>query len=150
PDEGLKLLDGAIAGIHSSHRQDKKTITNRLMSAINSPFIQVISHPTGRLLNQRESYEADWPRVFAACAKTKTILEINAYPSRLDLPDVLVKEAIKSGVELIINTDSHQLNQMDNMKFGVAVARRGWAEKEDIINTFPWERFKKYFNVKST
>lgn len=147
PEEGLKLLDGAIAGIHSSHRQDKATITKRMMSAINSPYVQVISHPTGRLLNQRESYEADWTKVFEACKKTRTMLEINAYPNRLDLPDVLVREAIKVGVKLIINTDSHKLIHMDNMRFGVAVARRGWATKEDIINTLHWADFKQYFNT---
>lgn len=150
PEEGLAILDGAIAGIHSSHRQDEKTITKRLMAAINSPYVQVISHPTGRLINRRESYEADWPKVFEACAKTKTMLEINAYPDRLDLPDAQVKEAIGAGVKLIINTDSHQLIQMDNMRFGVAVARRGWAIKHDIANTLPWLEFKKLFtSVKS-
>lgn len=145
PEEGLVLLDGAIAGIHASHRQNKAMITKRLMSAIDSPYVQVISHPTGRLLNQRESYDADWAKVFEACAKTKTILEINAYPNRLDLPDILVREAIKQGVKLIVNTDAHQLIQMDNMKFGVAVARRGWATKADIVNTLPWVEFKKLF-----
>lgn len=145
PEDGLKLLDGTIAGIHSSHRQDKKTITKRLMAAINSPYIQVISHPTGRLLNQRESYEADWPKIFEACARTKTMLEINAHPNRLDLPDVLVREATGVGVKLIINTDSHELSQMANMKFGVAVARRGWATKKDIANTLPWLEFKNLF-----
>jgi len=147
PKEGLELLDGAIAGIHSSHRHDKKTITKRMMTAINSPFVQVISHPTGRLLNQRESYDADWPEIFKACAKTKTILEINAYPSRLDLTDLLVREAIKVGVKLIINTDAHKLTHMDNMRFGVAVARRGWATPQDIVNTYPWLEFSKLFKV---
>lgn len=145
PEEGLRLLDGAIAGIHSSHRQDKKFITERLMTAINSPYVQLISHPTGRLLNRRESYEADWPRVFASCVKTNTMLEINAHPNRLDLPDTLVAEAIKVGVKLIINTDAHQLTGMDNMRFGVAVARRGWASKRHITNTLPWLEFKKLF-----
>lgn len=145
PEEGLKLLDGAIAGIHSSHRQDEKSITTRLMTAIHSPYVQVISHPTGRLLNQRESYEADWPTVFAECAKTNTILEINAYPNRLDLPDVLIRDAIKSGVTFVINTDAHRLEHMDNMRFGVAVSRRGWCEKKDIVNTLSWVEFKKLF-----
>lgn len=149
PEEGLRLLDGSIAGIHSSHSQDKATITKRLLVAANSPFVQVISHPTGRLLGQRESYEADWPRVFEACAKTQTLLEINAYPNRLDLPDLLVREAIKHGVKLIIDTDAHQLIHMDNMRFGVAVARRGWAEKKDIANTMPWLEFKKLFRYHS-
>lgn len=147
PEEGLKLLDGSIAGIHSSHNQNKELITKRLMTAINSPYVQVISHPTGRILNQRESYEADWPRVFEACIKTKTLLEINAHPERLDLADSLVREAVNKGVKLIINTDAHKLEHMDNMPFGVAVARRGWAQKKDIANTLPWVEFKKIFNV---
>lgn len=147
PEKGLKLLDGSIAGIHSGHRGDKKSITKRLMTAINSPYVQVISHPTGRLLNQRESYEADWPEVFKACAKTNTILEINAYPNRLDLSDTLIRDAKKYGTKFIVNTDAHKLQHMDNMRFGVATARRGWATKEDIINTYPWEKFKKFFRT---
>lgn len=147
PEKGLKLLDGSIAGIHSSHRHDKKTITKRMMTAVNSPYVQVISHPTGRLLNQRESYEADWPTIFKACVKTKTMLEINAYPNRLDLTDTLIREAIKVGVKLTINTDAHRLSHMDNMKFGLATAKRGWAEKNDIANTLPWLEFKKLFRV---
>ncbi len=145
PNAGLMLLDGAIAGIHSSHNQEKKRITGRLLSAINCEFVKIISHPTGRLLQQRESYEADWPKVFEACRKTQTLLEINAWPSRLDLPDTLVRDAIKCGVKLVINTDAHALEHMDNMKFGVSVARRGWAEKKHIANTQNWLEFKKMF-----
>lgn len=149
PEEGLKMLDGAIAGIHSSHKQDKQTITSRLLTACQSPYVRVISHPTGRLLLERESYEADWPQIFTACAKTKTMLEINAWPNRLDLPDTLVREAIAKGVTLIINSDAHQIDQMDNMRFGVAVARRGWCEKKNIANTLPWLEFKKLFGYHS-
>lgn len=147
PEEGLKLLDGAIAGIHSSHRQDKKNITKRLLNACENPYVRVISHPTGRLLLQRESYDADWQAVFEACIKTQTMLEINAWPSRLDLPDTLVREAIKHKVKLIINSDAHEVSQMENMPFGVSVARRGWATKENIANTLPWVEFKKMFEV---
>lgn len=147
PEDGLKLLDGTIAGIHSSHRQSKDQITKRLLVACNSPYIQVISHPTGRLLGQRESYEADWPKVFKACAKTGTILEINSWPNRLDLPDALVKEALKYKIKFVINTDAHNVYQMDNMKFGVAVGRRGWATKSDIVNTLPWLEFSTLFRV---
>jgi len=146
PDEGLKILNGAIAGVHSSHRQDRKTMTKRILTACQSPYVQVISHPTGRKLQEREAYEVDWREVFEECLKTKTILEVNAWPNRLDLPDVLVKEATKVGVKLIINTDSHEVSQMDNMRFGVAVARRGWASAKDIINTLPWLEFKKWFS----
>lgn len=146
PEEGLKILDGAIAGIHSSHRQSKAEITKRLMKAVNSPYVQVISHPTGRLLNQRPSYDADWPEIFKACVKTETILEINAFPNRLDLTDSLIREAQKYGVKFVINTDSHAVSQMDNMRFGVSVARRGWATPKEIINTYPWEKFQQFFN----
>jgi len=145
PEEALELLDGAIAGIHSSHSQEKKQITKRLLNAIESPYVEVISHPTGRLLLQRESYEADWEKVFEACVKHNTLLEINSWPSRLDLPDTLVKSAIKFGVKFVINTDAHKVDQMDNMRFGVSVARRGWATKKDISNTLPWLEFKRYF-----
>jgi len=146
PDEGLKILNGAIAGVHSSHRQDRKTMTKRILTACQSPYVQVISHPTGRKLQEREAYEVDWREVFEECLKTKTMLEVNAWPNRLDLPDVLVREAIKVGTKLIINTDSHEVSQMDNMRFGVAVARRGWASAKDIVNTLPWLEFKKWFS----
>src|SRR3989344_256430 len=147
PKGGLKMLDGAIAGIHSSHSQDKKTITSRLLAAVRSPTVQVISHPTGRLLNARESYEADWPLIFRECRKTKTMLEINAHPNRMDLSDTLVRQALEYQVKFIINTDSHDITQMDNMRFGVAVARRGWVQKRDVANTLPWVEFRKLFNV---
>ena len=120
-------------------------ITKRLLLAIDSPYVKVISHPTGRLLNQRESYEADWPEIFDACRKTKTILEINAFPTRLDLYDTLVREAIKKQVKLVINTDAHQIDHMDNMAYGIAVARRGWATSADIANTLSWTDFAKLF-----
>lgn len=145
PVEGLKILDGSIAGIHSSHYQDKKLITQRLLTAIRSPYVQIISHPTGRILLHRESYEADWNLIFKECVKTGTILEVNAWPTRMDLPDMLIKEAIKVGVRLIINSDSHAVSQMDNMKYGVAAARRGWATSKDIVNTKPWNEFKELF-----
>ena len=147
PEEGLKLLDGSIAGIHSSHKQDRKTLTKRLLTACQSQYVQIIAHPTGRLLGERESYEVDWPVIFEACLKNKKILEVNAWPTRLDLPDVLVREVIKKGVKLVINTDSHEIGQMDNMLFGVAVARRGWATEHDIVNTLPWVEFRKLFRV---
>jgi len=147
PEEGLKFLDGSLAGVHSSHNQPKEKITKRILRACQSPHVNVISHPTNRLLLQRESSDANWQEVFKACVKTKTLLEVNAWPNRLDLPDILVKEAISSGVKLIINTDSHAIDQMGNMKYGVSVARRGWAESKDIANALPWLEFRKIFGV---
>ena len=147
PEEGLKLLDGSIAGVHSSHHQDKRKMTQRILNACKSTYVNVVAHPTGRLLSERESYEVDWPAVFDACIINKKILEINAWPNRLDLPDVLVRDAIRAGIKLIINTDSHEISQMDNMRFGVAVARRGWATKDDIVNTLSWVEFRKLFRL---
>ncbi len=147
PDEALATLDYCIAGIHSGHRGPKESITKRLLSALNSPYVDIISHPTNRLLNERDSSEADWPEVFKAAAKNNKLLEINAFPNRLDLRDDLVKLALEYGVKFVINTDAHVVDQMHNMEFGVSVARRGWATKKDIVNTWDWKDFSKWFNI---
>jgi DNA polymerase (family 10) len=94
-------------------------------------------------LNKREGYELDWEKIFDFCLKHKKWLEINAFPDRLDLPDSLVREAIKKGVKMIIITDSHAKEQMSLMSFGVSVARRGWAEKKDIVNCLGYNQFNK-------
>lgn len=147
PDEVLDLLDFALAGIHSVHQMDKKKMTERILKALQHPKVKVLTHPTGRILNERESFEADWPRIFKFAAKNKKAMEINASPNRLDLTDTLVREAKKFGVKFVICTDSHQVDQMGNMRFGVAVARRGWVTKEDVINTWDWKKFTKWFNI---
>ncbi|MBI2040312.1 DNA polymerase/3'-5' exonuclease PolX [Candidatus Microgenomates bacterium] len=148
PDEALAILDYCIAGIHSGHRGSKETITKRLMSVLENPYVDIISHPTNRLLNERDSSDADWDQIFKYAARNKKLLEINAFPNRLDLRDDLVRQALKFGVKFIINTDAHMVNQMDNMLFGVAVARRGWAEAKDIVNTWDWTDFAKWFKIK--
>jgi|SRR3989344_370489 len=147
PDEALATLNYCIAGIHSGHRGSKEVITKRLMSALENPHVDIISHPTNRLLNERESSEADWEQIFKYAAKNNKLLEINAFPNRLDLRDDLVRQAIKFGVKFIINTDAHEVSQMDNMRFGVAVARRGWAEVKDVANSWDWTEFSKWFNI---
>ncbi|MEK7188635.1 MAG: DNA polymerase III, partial [Patescibacteria group bacterium] len=101
------------------------------------------AHPTGRKLNYREGVELDWPTIFEFCLKNNKWLEINADPGRLDLPDVLVHEAVKLGVILTLGTDAHHVDGMNNMLFGVSVARRGWAERKDIVNTRSLEEFEK-------
>lgn len=135
PDEGFEYLDFAIVSIHSSFKMSREKMTKRILKAIQNPKIKIIGHPTGRKLGEREGYELDWPEIFSFCKKKDIWLEINAWPNRLDLPDVLVKDAVKNGVKMIIGSDSHQVDQMDLMKYGVDVARRGWATKNDIINT---------------
>jgi DNA polymerase (family 10) len=147
-NEALVMLDVVVAGIHSSMRALKEEMTKRLLVALENPYVHIISHPTGRLLLEREGYELDWDRVFAACKKYGKILEINAQPKRLDLPDTLVREAVRRGVKLAINTDAHHYEDMEMMRFGVSVARRGWAERGDIINTLSWPEFRKALKLK--
>jgi len=131
----LGKLDIVTASVHTSFFQDPKTMTERILKAINHPHVDIIGHPSGRIIGQREPYEADWEKIFKAAFENKTALEISAFPNRLDLRDSLCKEAKSYGVKFAINTDAHQLHHLDLMRFGVAVARRGWLVKEDIINT---------------
>lgn len=147
PDEALETLNYCIAGIHSGHRGSKDIITKRLISALSNPHVDIISHPTNRLLNERDSSEADWDEIFKLAAKNNKLLEINCYPNRLDLRDDLVRRALQYGVKFVIDTDAHALEQMDNMRFGVSVARRGWATKKDVVNTWSWTDFAKWFNI---
>ncbi len=110
-------------------------MTERIIKAMKNPNVDIISHPTGRILKKRDEYEIDFDKILRVAKKTKTILEINAYPERLDLNDKNIKRAKEAGVKMVINTDSHHKDQLRFMEFGIAQARRGWAEKEDIINT---------------
>lgn len=140
-EKSLGLLDGAIASIHSSFTQTKDQTTKRILKGLAHPKVRILGHPTGRLLNQRDGIEADWPQIFQFCKQHNKALEINAGPSRLDLPDTLVRQAVKEGVKIIINTDSHARENMTIMKFGVAVGRRGWATTKDVVNTWNYEKF---------
>lgn len=145
-DKSLDLLDGTLVSIHSSFGMDKKAMTERVLKGLSHPKAKILSHPTGRLINQRIGYDLDWEQVFAFCLQHNKALEINSWPSRLDLPDVLVREAIEKGVKLIINTDSHAGDQMDLMQYGVSVARRGWAKKSDILNTLDYNEMKTWIH----
>lgn len=133
----LQKLDIVTASVHTSFFQDRETLTARLLKAISNPHVDIIGHPSGRIIGVREPYEIDWPKIFKACAEQKTALEISAFPNRLDLRDTLCKEAKNYSVKFAISTDAHQVQHLNLMRFGVAVARRGWLEKEDIINTLP-------------
>src|SRR3989344_5391477 len=136
PEKAFEYVDAVIVSVHSSFTQEKQHMTDRIVKAVNSyPKVRILGHPTGRLLLKREGLDADWGSVFAACKKQDVALEINAYPSRLDLPDDLVFDAVRLGLRFCINTDSHAVDQMELMKYGVAVARRGWAQTRDIVNT---------------
>lgn len=146
-DRCLELLDVAIVSIHSSFRTSKDVMTERIIKGLSHPKAKIFAHPSGRLINQREPYEVDWSKLFNFVIQSNKILEINSWPTRLDLQDTLVMEARKMGIKFAINTDSHALGHMDNMKYGVSVARRGWCEKEDIINTWPYEKLMDFITT---
>lgn len=134
PDETIAGLDIVVASIHSGFKQSKEQITKRLISAIRNPYVIVIAHPTGRLIGERDSYAVDMDAVLREAAKYGVAMEINAYPFRLDLNDQHIKMAMEYGVPLVISTDTHITSQMDFMPYGVAVARRGWVEKRNVLN----------------
>lgn len=140
-EKALSTLDATIVSIHSNFSMSKDAMTKRVIEGLSHPKAKILSHPTGRLLNERQGYELDFEKIFEFCIKHNKALEINAWPVRLDLPDSLVFEAIKQGVKFVIDTDSHTAWQMDMMRYGVAVARRGWATKRDILNTMPYNEF---------
>ena len=144
-DEALKKLDFVIAGVHSSFKMEKTKMTERIIRAMKNPHVDIISHPTGRLLKRRDEYQIDFDKILKVAKETGTILEINSYPERLDLNDQNIRRAKTAGVKMVINTDSHRKDQLRFIEFGVAQARRGWAEKEDIINTQPLEKLLKFF-----
>ncbi|MEK7482176.1 MAG: DNA polymerase/3'-5' exonuclease PolX [Patescibacteria group bacterium] len=146
-DQALSKLDYVIAGVHSSLKMPKQKMTERIIRAMKNPYVKIISHPTGRLIMKRDEYQLDFDRFLRATKETNAILEINSSPKRLDLNDQNIRRAKQSGVKMIINTDSHQKEQLEFMKYGVAQARRGWAESKDIVNTLPLAGLLKVFSM---
>lgn len=133
----LAELDIVIGAIHSGFKQGKEQLTKRIINAMKNRYVNIIAHPTGRLMGSRDAYELNFEEISKVARDTNTALEINAFPQRLDLNDISSKRAKESNVPLVISTDAHTIDQLDNMGFGVAVARRGWLEKKDILNTLP-------------
>ncbi|MBI3485660.1 DNA polymerase/3'-5' exonuclease PolX [Candidatus Daviesbacteria bacterium] len=150
PNEVLANLDYSIAGVHSVHRMEKDKMTKRILKALENPEVDILAHPTGRLLNERDSYDVDWEVIFEFAAKKNKIMEINAFPNRLDLRDDLVRLALKFKAKFIVNTDAHEISQMENMKYGISVARRGWLESKDVVNSWDWKRVLKWFKIKKS
>ncbi|MBN2550852.1 MAG: DNA polymerase/3'-5' exonuclease PolX [Anaerolineales bacterium] len=136
-DQVLAGLDIVCASLHSSLRQPREQITARLVKAISNPHVDIIGHPSGRLIPRREGADLDMEAVFAAAVEHGVALEINAHPSRLDLNDIYARRAVELGIPLAINTDAHSASDFDMLHFGVATARRGWVGAEEVINT--WE-----------
>jgi len=148
PDKILAELDLVIAAIHTGFKQDEKTITRRIVTAMQHPLVNMIVHPTGRLFGEREPYAVDMEKVLEEAKNIGTAIEINAYPKRLDLNDIYVKAAKERGVKLGIGTDTHILDQMEYIALGLAVARRGWLEKDDLLNTLTYEKLMKVLKGK--
>jgi len=139
----LKNFDVVAAAVHSRFKSSKKVMTNRVLSALSNEQVTYLAHPTGRLINKRHAYALDMDKVFKSARDNKVWLEINSLPERLDLSDANVKDAVENKVKLVVNTDSHSQENLKFMELGVAVARRGWAQKSSVVNALPWSRFKK-------
>jgi DNA polymerase (family 10) len=136
-DRVLAQLDIVVCAIHSRFKQDRAGMTARIVKALANPYVHIFAHPTGRLIGERDPYDVDMEAIFAAAKRYGKALEINAQPSRLDLNDHHARRAKELGVMLAISTDTHLLDQLDNMSLGVAVARRAWLEKSDVVNAMP-------------
>ena len=134
-DDILEQCEVVVAALHTGQRQTRREITGRLITAMENENVDIIAHPTGRIIGERDAYDVDIDALLDAAAGTGTVLEINAYPGRLDLSDFNARKAKNRGVNMAIGTDAHNTGHLGLMEFGVNVARRGWLEKDDLINT---------------
>ncbi len=142
-DKTLAKLDCVGAAVHSNFNMSEKDMTERIKRAMDNPHVDIIFHPTGRVIQKREAYELDIDEIIKHAKKTKTILEINAYPDRSDLKDDHIRKGIDAGIKFSISTDAHSASHLQYLKMGIAQARRGWVEKKDVINTRTWQEMLK-------
>ena len=140
----LAELDFVVGSVHTSFGIGERAMTDRIVRAMNNPFVRVIGHPTGRILNRRDAYEVDVSRLIREAVATNTVLELNSYPDRLDLSVPYAREAVEAGVRISIDTDAHDEGALFLVKYGVSQARRAWIEKKSIINCLPWPAFEEY------
>jgi DNA polymerase (family 10) len=140
-DEILAQLDVVVCSIHSYFNLDRAAMTERMLAAIENPYTQIVAHPTGRLLLRRDAFDYDMEKVLEACAKHGVAMECNSYPDRLDLKDVYLRMCKERGVKVVISTDSHNTANLAFIRYGVTMARRGWLEKKDVINTLSTAEF---------
>jgi DNA polymerase (family 10) len=142
-DDVLAEADWVVASVHYGQRQSREQITRRVIGALENPYVRVIGHPTGRLINERKAYEIDLDAVLRAARDQGKMMELNAHPHRLDLDDVACGAAKNYGVPIVISTDAHSINGLDAMRYGVLQARRGGLTKKDVANTRTWPQLKK-------
>ena len=140
-DDILAQIDVVVCSVHSYFNLDRAAMTDRMLAAIENPYTQIIGHPTGRLLLRRDAFDYDMEKVLDACAKHGVAMECNSYPDRLDLKDVYLRMCKDRGVKVVISTDSHSTTNLNFIGYGVTMARRGWLEKKDVINTYPVKDF---------
>jgi DNA polymerase (family 10) len=140
PDDVLKELDIVLAAVHSRFKQSRDEMTARIVRALENPYVNILVHPTGRLIGERDPYDVDLEQVFAAARKHGKAVEINASWQRLDLKDVHARRAGELGVTLAISTDTHYLENLSGMALGVATARRAWIRPAQVVNTLPPKR----------
>lgn len=140
-DEILAQLDVVVCSVHSYMNLDRAAMTERYLAAIENPYTQIIAHPTGRLLLRRDAFDYDMEKVLDACAKHGVVMECNSYPDRLDLKDVYLRMCKERGVKVVISTDAHTTTNLSFIRYGVTMARRGWLEKKNVINTLPCDEF---------
>ena len=141
-DDCLAQLDIVVASVHSAHRQEEAEMTDRLLRAVAHPWVDIVAHPTGRILLRREPSRLNFAQVAAAAAAHGVALEINCHPDRLDLSDVNARLVRERGVKLVISSDAHSRQALGNTRWGVLVARRAWTRKEDVLNTLPFAQFR--------
>ncbi|GII21625.1 DNA polymerase/3'-5' exonuclease PolX [Planosporangium mesophilum] len=147
-EEFLAGFDLRVASVHSRFGQPRKAMTRRLVRACHNPYVNIIGHPTTRRLNQRPPVNADFDAVFEAAARTGTAMEVNSFPDRLDLPDEEILRAKQYGVKFAISTDAHAVAHLDNLRYGVGTAQRGWLTPDDVINTWPLDRLREFIEAK--
>jgi DNA polymerase (family 10) len=143
-DDLLAELDFVVASVHTSFGVGERAMTERIVRAMNNPYVRTIGHPTGRILNRREPYEVDVSRLIREAAATNTALELNAYPDRLDLAAPYIREAVNAGIRITIDTDAHDERALGFAKYGVSQARRAWVDKDSVINCLSWGEFEEY------
>jgi len=143
PDEVLAELDFAVAAVHSGFKMDADSMTSRIIDALHNPYVDALAHPTGRIIGKRDPYDLDVERLLGAAAELGVALEMNAYPDRLDLRDIHARRAKELGAKVIINTDAHDCDHLRLITYGVATARRGWLEPQDVLNTLPLRELRK-------
>jgi DNA polymerase (family 10) len=148
PEEVLKEMDLVIAAIHSRFKSSEDEMTSRIIKAFETGNINIFAHPTGRMIGKREGYNVNMKRLFKAASDNNIILEINSDPNRLDLNDVHILQAKKYGVKFAINTDSHSPSTLKNIMYGIGIARRGWLEPKDVINTMSWKKLNTFLKGK--